>query len=199
MLALLIMAEPIVGKDRNYSQHTNALAILTDLVEGEEAAAVMTRTLADTSLNQASIYFRYYINQALGKAGLGDRLLDNLQVWRDQMALGLTTWAETTGSARSDCHAWGASPNIEFYRILLGIESTSPGFRTVRIAPSLGELKEVSGTMPHPGGDIGVSYKVSANGRLEAKITLPPGTSGVFEWKGRSHALVPGEQTISER
>ena len=71
---------------------------------------------------------------------MGDHLLDNLQIWRDQMALGLTTWAEMPEPTRSDCHAWGASPNIEFFRILLGIDSNAPGFKSIRIAPSLGDL-----------------------------------------------------------
>lgn len=79
---------------RNYSQHVNVLAILNEAVEGDEARAVMERTLADTTLTQTTIYFRYYLNQALKKAGLGDRLSDNMQVWEDQMALGLSTWAE---------------------------------------------------------------------------------------------------------
>ena len=55
------------------------------------------------------------------------------------MALGLTTWAEMPEPTRSDCHAWGASPNIEFFRILLGIDSNAPGFKSIRIAPSLGD------------------------------------------------------------
>ena len=68
---------------------------------------MMNQTLADTSLIQCTIYFRYYLNQALKVSGLGDQFLDNLQVWRDQMALGLTTWAEMPEPSRSDCHAWG--------------------------------------------------------------------------------------------
>ena len=134
------------------------LAILNEAVEGDEARAVMERTLADTTLTQTTIYFRYYLNQALKKAGLGDRLLDNMQVWEDQMALGLSTWAEQPEPSRSDCHAWGSSPNIEFFRTILGIDSDGPGFSRILIEPSLGKLKEVSGTMPHPRGDIAVKY-----------------------------------------
>ena len=96
----------------------------------------MERTLNDSSLIQATIYFRYYVHQALKVAGMGDHLLDNLQIWRDQMALGLTTWAEMPEPTRSDCHAWGASPNIEFFRILLGIDSNAPGFKSIRIPVS---------------------------------------------------------------
>ncbi|MCS3065223.1 hypothetical protein NXX40_24800 [Parabacteroides distasonis] len=109
-------------------------------------------------------------------SGLGDQFLDNLQIWRDQMALGLTTWAEMPEPSRSDCHAWGANPNIEFYRILLGIDSDAPGFRKIRIAPSLGKLKEVSGTIPHPLGSVTAAYKLNERGEGTAR----PGLAGRY-------------------
>ena len=157
----------------------------------------MNQTLADTSLIQCTIYFRYYLNQALQASGLGDQFLDNLQIWRDQMALGLTTWAEMPEPSRSDCHAWGASPNIEFFRILLGIDSNAPGFKSIRIAPSLGDLKEGSGTMPHPVGSVTASYKLDKKGKLTARLILPTGTDGVFVWKGKEYQLKSGEQVLT--
>lgn len=182
---------------RNYSQHVNVMAILTGIVEGDEARQVMARTLEDETLTQATIYFRYYLNQALRKAGLGDRLLDNMQVWDDQLALGLSTWAEQPEPSRSDCHAWGASPNIEFFRTLLGIDSDAAGFSSVRIAPSLGKLKDVSGSIPHPLGDVSVRYHVGKRGELHADISLPETVSGVFEWQGKRYDLRGGNQTLT--
>ncbi|MDR2811100.1 MAG: alpha-L-rhamnosidase N-terminal domain-containing protein [Tannerellaceae bacterium] len=182
---------------RAYSQHVNSLVVLAGILTKEEAAQVMGKTLSSQDIAQATIYFRYYVHQAMNKAGLGDALLDNLQIWRDQMALGLTTWAEMPEPSRSDCHAWGASPNIEFYRILLGIESHAPGFKKIRIAPSLGELKTVSGAMPHPAGNISVSYVLDKKETLKAHIILPPGTTGTFLWKGKEYALTAGEQTLT--
>jgi hypothetical protein len=182
---------------RAYSQHVNALAVLAGILTQQEAARLMTQTLADENIAQATIYFRYYLHQALHRAGLGDLLLDNLQIWRDQMALGLTTWAEMPEPSRSDCHAWGASPNIEFYRILLGIDSEAPGFRKIRIAPSPGELKTVSGSMPHPLGTVSVSYTFDRKKTLKAQLTLPPGTTGTFVWKGKEYELTAGKQTLT--
>ena len=184
---------------RNYSQHVNVLAILTGAVEGDEARAVMERTLADTTLTQTTIYFRYYLNQALKKAGLGDRLLDNMQVWEDQMALGLSTWAEQPEPSRSDCHAWGSSPNIEFFRTILGIDSDGPGFSRILVEPSLGKLKEVSGSMPHPRGDIAVKYRVDKKGSLSAEITLPEGVEGELVWKEKRRPLHGGFQKLTVR
>lgn len=184
---------------RTFSQHTNALAILANLTTGEEAHAVMARTLQDTTLTQCTIYFRYYLNQALKVSGWGDHYLDNLQVWHDQMALGLTTWAEMPEPSRSDCHAWGASPNIEFYRIVLGIDSDAPGFSRIRIAPSLGKLHEVSGSMPHPKGTIHAAYQLNKRGRGKARLTLPEGTTGTFVWKGQTYPLYAGTQEVELR
>lgn len=182
---------------RSYSQHVNSLAILANIVEGEEAKALMEKTLTDSSLKQATIYFRYYVHQALDKAGMGGQLLDNLGIWNDQMALGLTTWAEMPEPSRSDCHAWGSSPNIEFYRILLGIDTAAPGFSKVRISPELGSLKEASGTIPHPQGSISVSYKIDKKGKLTAEIILPESVTGQFIWKGKEYSLTGGKQTIT--
>lgn len=151
-------------KHNSFSQHVNSLAVLAGIVTGDEAKQVMHSLLTDHDLIQVTIYFRYYLNQALNKAGLGDELLDHLQVWKEQMALGLTTWAERPEPSRSDCHAWGSSPNIEFYRIILGVDSDAPGFGKVCIAPNLGTLKKVSGIVPHPLGDIAVDYEVDKKG-----------------------------------
>lgn len=181
---------------RSFSQHVNAMAILADIVTGDEAREVMTRTLEDKSLIQTTIYFRYYLHRALAHAGLGDLLLDNLQIWRDQMALGLTTWAETPEPTRSDCHAWGSSPNIELFRVLLGIDSDAPGFGKIRIAPSLCGLKQVSGSIPHPAGTVSADYKVDKRGRLTARLTLPEGTTGRFIWQGEQYELHAGEQVL---
>ena len=129
----------------------------------------MRRITEDCSVMPCTVYFRYYLQQTMKLTGNGDMFLDGLQIWRDQLALGLTTWAEQPEPSRSDCHAWSASPNIEFYRIILGIDSDAPGFRRVRIEPSLGDLKRVSGAIPHPDGKISVDYEADGRGALRAR------------------------------
>ncbi|MFT4030799.1 MAG: alpha-L-rhamnosidase C-terminal domain-containing protein [Siphonobacter sp.] len=178
-----------------YSQHVNALAVLANLTNQKQA--VMQRVLNDKSLTQATIYFKYYVHQALSKAGMGDLFLDQLKIWKEQMALGLTTWAEQPEPSRSDCHAWSAGPNIEFFRIVLGIDSDGPGFRKVKIAPALGKLKKVSGSIPHPAGTLSVAYEVNAKGGLKAHFIIPKGIQTIFVWKGKSYSLTSGEQQLT--
>ena len=180
-----------------FSQHTNSLAILAGLVDSQKANEIAAIMLTDTTLAPASIYFKYYLHQALTVAGLGDYYLDWLDIWRKNIELGMSTWGEDSEVeiTRSDCHAWGSSPNIEFFRILLGIESDAPYFEKVKIEPHLGSIEKISGEMPHPSGTISVNYEQSRHG-LNAEITLPMAISGTFIWKGQVHELKGGRNEI---
>jgi hypothetical protein len=181
-----------------FSQHTNSLAILTGIVNGKEFSQLALKILKDTSLTQATIYFKYYVHQALTKAGLGNDYLSWLDVWKHNLAMGMTTWAEISdvNNTRSDCHAWGASPNIELYRIVLGIDSDGPGFKKIKIIPHLGVLTRASGTIPHPRGELTVNYELTGT-NWKALVTLPSNTPGYLIWKGKRHELKPGENSLT--
>jgi len=183
-------------RKQEFSQHTQALAILAGLVNGNEARDLITRTIADKSLTECTIYFRYYLYSALRAAGEGDRYLDLLDEWRAQLARGMTTWAESPEPSRSDCHAWGASPNIELFRTVLGVDAAAPGFRRVVIRPHLGKLETISGTMPHPKGEIAVRL-AQKEGKVDARVTLPEGIEGEFVWKGHRAPLSPGANHVT--
>ncbi len=178
-------------KDK-FSQHANSLAILAGLVDGQKANEIGKLMLSDSTLTPASIYFKYYLHLALTQAGLGDNYLSWLDIWRKNIELGLTTWGEDSEveTTRSDCHAWGASPNIELFRIILGIDSDAPYFKRVKIEPHLGGIKNISGEIPHPDGKISVKYDV--NNKMKAEIVLPENLNGKFIWKGISYDLQGG-------
>ncbi len=178
----------------SFSQHANALAILTGVVSGRKALLLGRKILSDTTLTEATIYFKYYVNRALVKAGLGDGYLNWLGVWKANLKDGLTTWAETSDleNTRSDCHAWGASPNVEFFRTVLGIDSYAPGFMKILVEPHLGTLTRASGEIPHAGGNISVSYLLNDKTVWEVRISLPENTSGFLIWKGRKYIVNEG-------
>ncbi|MEM1118856.1 MAG: alpha-L-rhamnosidase C-terminal domain-containing protein [Bacteroidota bacterium] len=182
---------------KHFSQHTNILAILTEVVADNQMTNLAKKALQDTTLAPASIYFKYYLHQGLTKAGMGNDYLSWLEKWQENIAMGLTTWAETSelNTTRSDCHAWGASPNIEFFRIVLGVDSAAPGFSKVKIAPHLGTLKKIGGEMPHPNGLIKVNYEVTER-ILKIAINLPSNTSGTFVWKGNVYELEAGDNRL---
>jgi alpha-L-rhamnosidase len=175
-----------------FSQHTNTLAILTGTTTGNDAIAVSKKIISDTSLTQATIYFKYYVHQALIKTGFGNDYLQWLNVWKENINQGMTTWAEKSdiNKSRSDCHAWGSHPNIELFRTVLGIDAASPGFQKIKIEPHLGDLKNISGEMPHPNGKISVAYEYTSTWKV--RIDLPAKTSGIFIWKGKKYSLKEG-------
>ena len=82
---------------RTYSQQVNTLAVLAHVADGDQARDVLTKTIADSSLAQSSIYFRAYTNATLREVGLGDKYLDVLGPWREMLGEGLSTWAEWNG------------------------------------------------------------------------------------------------------
>ncbi len=180
-----------------FSQHANSMAILAGLVTNKEAKTVGEKLKDDKTLKQASIYFKYYVHLALTKAGFGDEYAAWLDVWRNHIAIGLTTWGEDTDAitTRSDCHAWGASPNIEFYRTILGIDSDGLGFSKVKITPHLGQITHIGGTMPHPKGSLSVNYKLD-NNKWTIRITLPKTITGTLVWKSKNVILKEGENTL---
>ena len=181
---------------RTYSQQVNTLAVLAHIVPQEQARSIMEKVISDSSLAQSSIYFRAYTNATLREIGLGDKYLEMLGPWREMLAQGLTTWAEWNGpDTRSDCHAWGASPNFELLRTIAGIESSAPGFKRVRVAPHLGALKHINATMPHPNGEIHVELQ-KQNGKLTADVELPASITGEFSWSGMDRPLKPGKNHL---
>jgi hypothetical protein len=181
----------------SYSQQANVMAVLTDAVPPPDQAALMQRVLSDTTLTKSTYYFSYYQLEALLKAGLGERYVDQLAPWRGMLDLGLTTVPETPDPTRSDSHAWSAHPNYGLLATVLGVRPAEPGFRTVRISPHLGPLRRAEGRVPHPLGTIVVRLVRTEGGGLHADVTLPAGLTGVLVWRGKETALRPGRQELS--
>jgi hypothetical protein len=74
------------------------------------------------------------------------------------------------------------------YRIVLGIDSDAPGFSKVKIEPHLGDLKNISGSMPHPQGTVFASYRFEKK-KWMIELTLPKGVTGDFVWQGKTYSL----------
>jgi alpha-L-rhamnosidase len=184
---------------QHFAQFSNALAVLARVIEGAEARGLVNRILSDSTIVQSTYYSKYYLNAAVNQVGEGDRHLDLLGEWDQMVEQGLTTWAERPVGAsnppRSDCHAWSAHPNVEFFRTILGIDSAAPGFRRVSIRPFLGKLGRVSGSIPHPRGEIKVRLERRQKG-LEAEVSLPAGVEGEFTWQGQTRRIPSGTTSL---
>ena len=126
---------------------------------------------------------------------LGD-LIEKVQEVICVGRFGLSTWAETPEPTRSDSHAWSAHPNYDLLTVVAGIRPGSPGFKSVVIAPDLGQLKNVEAAMPHAKGEIAVSFARRERDVL-AVITLPAELPGELHWNGLTIPLRAGKQEMT--
>jgi alpha-L-rhamnosidase len=173
----------------DFSMHAQIFGLLTNTIPENEQKAMVEKIMNDRKLIQPTLYFRFYLTQALKKTGLADLYLETLGPWKEMLKNGLTTFAEKQDPTRSDCHAWSASPNYDFLATVAGIRPASPGFKTIRMEPALGELKFIKGQMPHPSGMIVFDLKRKGTDGIEGEVTLPEGLTGTFGWKGKTVQL----------
>ncbi len=184
-----------------FSQQSNMLAVLYDVIPKSGQQAVLKKLLAiepgttPDGVMSASYYFRFYLARALDHAGMADEYLPSLEPWRKLLPLHFSTWPETPGETRSDSHAWTSHPIYDLLTLVAGIEPASPSFKTVRIAPHLGNLPSLKATFPHPQGEITVDYQRHGT-TLDATITLPPNLSGTFSLGKQEKPLHPGENKL---
>ena len=174
---------------KEFSMHAQIFAVLTNTIPENDQKAFVQRFMNDTSLIQPTMYFRFYLTQALKKTGLADLYLGTLGLWNDMLDKGLTTFAENPDPARSDCHAWSASPDYDFLATVAGIRPGTPGFKTVEIEPALGKLTFIKGQMPHPAGMIIFDLKRAGIQGITGQIILPEGLTGTFRWNGKDIIL----------
>ncbi|MDZ4706909.1 MAG: alpha-L-rhamnosidase C-terminal domain-containing protein [Saprospiraceae bacterium] len=174
-----------------YSQHANIWALLTNTIPISKEDKVFSTLLKDTSIVQATFYFKFYLFELMKKMKAGDLFINELKPWEAMIDFGLTTFAEHPEPVRSDCHAWSASPNYQLLSIVAGINPGAPGFKEVTISPYLGNQKTVSASIPHPFGTLSTTYALN-NGNLMARVALPSGIKGKFVWQGVIYPLEGG-------
>ena len=189
---------------KTFSQQTNVLGVLFDVVPRDEQKAVLKQVLgiepgtAPGGVLGCSYYFRFYLARALEHAGMADEYLASLKPWRELLPLHFSTWPETPGDTRSDSHAWSAHPAYDLLTLVAGIEPAEPGFGSVRVAPHLDNLDTITAKFPHPAGTIEVYFERKGNA-LTGKVTLPQNLKGSFLWNGKEQALHSGVNDIDAR
>ena len=172
-----------------FSMHAQIFGVLTNTIPEETQQSITEKFMNDRNIIQPTMYFRAYLAQTLKKTGLADKYIETLGLWEEMIKNGLTTFAENPDPARSDCHAWSASPNYDMLATIAGIRPAEPGFRSVIIEPALGKLNFIKGEMPHPAGIIFFDLKRKGNDGITGEITLPDGLNALFIWKGKRQAI----------
>lgn len=183
------------AEHKHYSEHAQAFALMTDLLEPGEASACLDGWAAGRDeLVPASIYFTHHLLEVFYRYGRDAAFFERLGFWKSLPAKGFVSLPESPEPARSDCHGWGAHPLFHCYASIGGIRPAEYGFTSVRIAPMPGALQWMAMQMPHPEGTLEMELD-RASGLC--RVILPGKLTGNFIWEGISHALAPGSNSIT--
>ena len=109
----------------------------------------------------AQPFFRYVVHDAVAAVGLTDRIPDLCRDWTSLLDDDTTTWRETWFGG-SYCHGWSSTPTRDLVQYTLGVTPAEPGFGSVRVAPSLGDLRHAAGDVPTPAGFLHVEVDRSS-------------------------------------
>lgn len=158
------------------------------LITGIFATPMMLRLLADNGRND--LVFQFVNNP-------------EFPGWGYMLERGATTLWETwaySDNVYSQNHPMFGSVNEWFYRSLLGIQPTSPGFETIRISPQpTGDLAWAKGSYQSVKGTIIVEWEREASGTFTLHTTVPLGVVAQIQLPNtQGKEVTEGGQKLTE-
>lgn len=131
----------------------------------------------DRNIVQAQPYGMYFVLAALTKSGMGATAIQEIErFWGPMRAVGNGTfWEQFKQANGTSCHAWSATPTYILSRLLLGVDSTTPGFRTLTVAPQPSGLTSAKGAVPTERGTVRVAWSMRNDPSLafDLQLSLP--------------------------
>ncbi len=187
------------GADDDRAQ---AMAIVSGLASKDKYPMI---TQALKKEYHASPYMEKYVLEALFMMGEGkfaiQRIHDRyakMMAYKDYSTLfeGWGIGAEGFGGGTIN-HAWSGGPLTMMSQKVCGIEPTSPGFKTFRVAPQLSGLDYAEASMvTADGGHIAVKVKQEGS-KMSVTVTVPKGSKAQVVFPdGKSKTVGGGTHTV---
>jgi hypothetical protein len=176
---------------RQFSQQTQALAVLTGLFKDNAAKDALRQALTMPGTIRCGYPMTFYLLRALEKVNLYALGLPLFDDWKQMLALHLTTTPEFRENTRSDCHAWSATPLYEFPRCFLGVRPAKPGWEEILVEPLLHDLSDIQGSVFTPKGNVTVHLRREKR-RLLLSGNTPAGTPAIIRMQGNTMKLPSG-------
>lgn len=142
-----------------YRKHANILAACFGVCDTARARTILHRVMTDEALGDCQPYFMHFLLEAVNRNGLRDTyMLQLAERWKQAAATcpkGLGEGFVCPENYTFDLsHAWGGTPLYAIPKALLGFEMIEPGFRRIRLSPSLLGLPSATVEMLTPYGKI---------------------------------------------
>ena len=180
----------------HYSEHAQCMALLADVVTGDEAERCFRALVEASDLDRCTVYYRHYLFQTFFKFRRPDLFFANLDLWKLCLDYNLSTVLETPNvNGRSDCHAWGSHPLWHLHTGVAGVRSAAPFYGRVVVDPQPAHLKRIRSSTPTPRGDVLLDLSFG-DGKVSGSVALPAGLPGSFLWNGSVRELAPGQNVI---
>ena len=165
---------------RYYRKHANILAAYFGFFPAEECASLLERIIDDDSLGQVQPWFCHFLLEAVYRCGLREKYtLKILDQWKAPVLEQPKGLPEGFHKPQEDytfdhSHAWGGAPAYALPKALSGLEILEPGYRKIRLAPSLLDLKWADIEIPTPYGTISLRLREDASPEINVpkEITL---------------------------
>lgn len=188
-----------------YHAHSQFMMLAQQLVPEEKRSMIAEKISGDRNLVGFTFSPLPYYVKGMFNAGAAARAEALRRIDMEYLAMadrGATTFWETAlGSkdfdgAGSMCHAW-SSIHVGFYgKRTLGVTPLAPGFKKFEVKPYPGNCDFASGEIPTPSGNIEISWKKDASGRISVNICHPRNLTPTVS----SYEEFPiGDVTISQK
>lgn len=162
---------------------TQICALMADLFPKQHAKSAVARMLqTDGDWLPTGTPWMWSLGAKIaGDAGRMAEVLPGIRrLWGTMLDRGATTaWEMFEGAhraglpTRSWCHGWSAGPAWLLPAYVLGVRPTSPGWRTLRITPQLGDLAWAEAEIPMPQGIVRVRCERDRKGEIHITKELP--------------------------
>lgn len=175
--------------------HANILAVAWNIgtpTQTEKALLYVEKKMAinhECPPGHVELFFLHFALEALyahGKTALAESVIHHhYKIMKEKDSWGLWECLDRgIQGLGSHCHGWSASPLVYFSERILGVQHSPSPSKQIVIAPESESLDWAKGTVPHPRGNISVSWHIQ-NNKLLMEVTLPKNLRPLIQPKGR--------------
>ncbi|MBO5070907.1 MAG: hypothetical protein J6C37_11190 [Roseburia sp.] len=164
-------------RKRYYMPHSNILCACFGVCEDEIGRMLIKKVMEDKAWGVCQPYFKQYLLEAIYRLGLcQEYTLSVIEDWKEPVKScpkGLVEGfiAPEPSYTFDHSHAWGGTPLYSLPKAILGLEILEPGYKKIRLSPTLLGLERAHIEVPTPYGMMVIDLEKGNKSR----VNIPEG------------------------